>query len=480
MSEKIPYHTSLTIGNIINPDLKKKFDEINNEIKTVERAKDQLNSFMSSYRSIEMTEREINSLSVNIETKELQEYKTKLIKSIEDAAKNYVTIKLEKEEIINQLQLSLDQQDDKKFIESPIDYGVTENKYFPWAVESLKLDYQYFSFKGNQQTSQTMDNIKSFLNQSTQSVSDDKKTPMTNEALSQLQSQHENHDVKGTLVMSATCTHKNVMILEPLKLDPHKAVNAWNDLYKDDQIDIKNQENLLKISQSFQENEKKMTLLSGAVYGSCFIAMVHFLKKNKTNSYQHTGYSLNEIQKKLTLQKWLAHEMGNIKIDKSQEAYIKNLVSDEDIDIHLNLYVTGAIPNISSKEIQSGVREFSTKDSGQEKLISSTVNELKSLDANSTEFQKHAQALSVRNLMASQLLNSLTEIDKKENSVLDVNTMVTAFGKYVKKITSSDSDSDESVAGVPIHYYTKSYTKAEIIKLWLEKYKNNSLNQESE
>ena len=49
--------------------------------------------------------------------------------------------------------------------------------------------------------------------------------------------QTSKHDIEGTLVITASCTHKIADIFAPFIMDPDKAIAAWNQTYPDQALD---------------------------------------------------------------------------------------------------------------------------------------------------------------------------------------------------------------------------------------------------
>lgn len=449
MSKNVPYHPSLNLGNIISPSLMNKFDAINQHMAIIDKAKEKVDGLILNYRSLTMTQQQIKGLDATISTNFLDQKKKELKIGIEQAAKDYFDIKTEQEQFVQNIDLS---KYESLLMESPLDYKETSQKYFPWSVDSLKLDYQYFSFLSNKD-SKTIDNMKSFL----RNASED--SDLNQKALDKLQDQYENLNIEGSLIISATCTHKNVLMLEPFKLDRDRAVKAWNQIYKSDTI------NIHKLQPGKQEKQMDsrncLHIISGAVYGSCFIGMVHLVKENKPGSHEFRGDDelIKEIRRKIKLEQWMAYEFGNI--NPSQEPYIKNLLSNEEISIHLNLFVTGTIPEMASKELESGIKIASDLSSSKMGVV---IKNVRSFQEEARESQSEAQKLSYQNAIFSNLLSTLTEIDKQKNKILDVDSLVTAFTNYVKKIT----ETEDNAFGMPLSYYTRCYSKADIIDLWFE------------
>src|SRR6202012_5968311 len=114
-----------------------------------------------------------------------------------------------------------------------------------------------------------------------------KSNDVTNAVSSQLNRQLQNHNLSGTLIITATCTHKNVSTINPFVIDVDNCVSIWKETFPSpaDQINL---------SQAMQtsspeaggtsENAKYLNIVSGASYGSSFVGMVHFIKQESAEN----------------------------------------------------------------------------------------------------------------------------------------------------------------------------------------------------
>ena len=174
--------------------------------------------------------------------------------------------------------------------ESPIDYNRTQVKKMPLSADSLKMDAQYFSYDMERQGSNsTITAIKSFVSGSTSILGSKRSLEMTAAATSQAAKQRENHELSGTLIITATCTHKDALLLAPFILDVDKAIRVWNDVFtgQDQKIKTDSVSNLQQIANDEgTSSELKLDLLSGQTNGSSFVGMVHVLNTSSTQTSQ--------------------------------------------------------------------------------------------------------------------------------------------------------------------------------------------------
>lgn len=63
------------------------------------------------------------------------------------------------------------------------------------------------------------------------------------------------------------------------------------------------------------------------------------------------------------------------------------------------------------------------------------------------------------------MISTMADIDKKDNKVLDINSLMTALDNYIDYVNNEDG-----LKGAPVHFYTRTLTRSEILRLWHEKY----------
>lgn len=227
MSNPIPFnHPSLVLGNIIDTKVLDVIKQMQSCQQSSDIAQEKMNSLITMKRSLAMTMNELMDMDVDIS--DVQNNLKNIDGAIAKAANEYITKKLSNESNFQQLKEQLANIQIEDTIESPIDFSKSKITTKPLSVESLKLDAQYFSFDINTQTD-TLAKIESFIKESTQELGT-KSTEIAQKATTQAQQQHKQHNIAGTLIITASCTHKNVAMIEPCILDPDKSIIAWNQL----------------------------------------------------------------------------------------------------------------------------------------------------------------------------------------------------------------------------------------------------------
>lgn len=471
MPTSIPFDPSLVLGNIVDAQVLKTVEDISKAQGPVDAAQDKLNALIATKRSLDMTAQEL--LGMSIDSTDLMKESDKLGKDISSAAKEYAEAKIKGEQAILPLKASLKVVSSS--IESPIDYVRTQIKKMPLSADSLKMDAQYFSFDENKQSSNsTLAQIRAFVSESTSFLGDEYSNQATTSATTQISSQLENHQVAGTLIITAACTHKDAVLLAPFALDVDKAIRVWNSVNKDakDKIKVDSIENMQKIAAEEGTTEEKfLSILSGATYGSSFIGMVHVLRTESTKSSQSMVSLAASLQDQFEVGGWFAHASGGFGVDASFANDIKNLLSSQNITSHVTVIAMGAIPSIKSNQVQIGVKTFADFDPAKmmgnlATLANATTSDMNSVSGAATAARTGQQMMAIQGSTVSNVMLGLDKIDDGANKILDVNSMMTAFEDYVDRAISGE-------IGVPINYYVKNISRAQLAEMWMAKYYPN-------
>lgn len=464
MPGSIPYNPSLVLGNIVDPGALDTLLQISACQAAIDAAHDKLKSFMSMKRSIDMTIQELTNMDIN--TTDLIKKSEEIGKSIVSAAVEYAGVRVEQETKVQELKGKV--QTVNRALESPVDFDKTGVKEMALAADSLTMDVQYFSFNENEKnTENTIATIKDFIDASTDVLGDAMSGKISSAATSQINKQKENHDIAGTLIITASCTHRSATMLSPLVLDIDKAVSVWNELFRDDADKIKVHDPAAVQQAAAEETnqEKSISLLSGATYGSSFVGMVHVLRKESAKALPPE--LVENIQEQFTVGKWFARESGGFGIDPSFSGEIKNLLSSQNITAHITIITMGVVPSLKSNELRIGVKTFAevdtTKTVEEVSAVTSGAGERKTLSSSAASAQAGAEMLAVKASSVQNVMMGLSKIDESANRVLDINSMMTAFEDYISKI-------NQGKTGVPVNYYLKNITRGQLAQLWLARY----------
>ncbi|WCT14413.1 hypothetical protein [Mucilaginibacter jinjuensis] len=465
MPSTIPYDPSLVLGNLVSQEALDNLTAISAIQAPIDAAEDTMNSYIEMKRSIDMTIQEL--IDMNIDVTDLTQQSTDVGKSIQEAAVEYAKTKVEGLAKIQPLKAKIKGVHDE--IESPIDYNKSKTITMPLSADSLKMNVQYFSFDENDQDSSTQASaVKGFVSEEVAGFGKSVQSQASSSAQSQMNSQYQRHDIAGTLVISITCTHKMAMLLAPLILDVDKAIRVWNKVYKDEIMDPTNPDSMAAIiSQPEQGDEKSLTLLSGATYGSCFIGMVHILNTTTTRSSE-TMYSMAEsMQLQFKVSAFVSNAAGGFGLDSSFSNDAKNLLSTQSISSHCSLVTMGLIPSIKSNSVKMGVQQFKPDDAGPmnqlAQLQTATASDDDTVNSAAEKARTGQQMMSIKNSQVQGMLASLATIDDGANKIIDINSMMDGMDDYIQQALKGN-------IGVPINYYLKPITKKQLAEMWVAKY----------
>ncbi|MDE1714213.1 hypothetical protein PWG14_16920 (plasmid) [Chromobacterium amazonense] len=466
MPSTIPYDPSLALGNIVSLDKLKVLEDIAKAQAPADVAEDTLNSLISMKRSLDMTVQEMINMGVN--AAEVITASEDAGKQIAAAASQYAKAKIQAEKDVQPLKATMRAINDS--LESPIDYNRTEIKKMPISADSLRMNVQYFAVDENAQSSGThAATVSAFVSEQVSYFGDEFSAQASVSTASQVNSQLSRHSISGTLVISLTCTHKNAALLAPFILDVDKGIRVWNQVHPDAMIKTDSYSEIAKIAaQANTPDEKTLTLLSGATYGSCFIGMVHVLNTTTTASSE-TMYSIaDKLQAQFSVNSWFVNASGGFGVENSFSNDVKNLLSTQNVSAHCSLVTMGLIPSIKSNQVIMAVKGFSDDDGAKSmaalmKLQNATASEQDSVDKSAEAARLGKQMIALQNSKIEATLSGLAEIDKQENKIIDTNSVMDALDDFIQKAIAGD-------IGVPITYYLKPITRSQLAQMWMSKY----------
>ncbi len=461
MPSVIPYDPSIALGSIVDIEKLENLEAIAKLQAPIDAAERELNSLIELKRSIDMTTQEL--VNLKIDTAEITEQSKEIADQIKKAAIEYAKIKMDSKKQIQQLNaLSMVSHN----WESPLDYHRTEIKKMPLSVDSMNMNVQYFASDENEQDSPTQsENIQKFINSEFSYLGGSISDQASKAAASQVNSQYSRHDIAGTLVLAVSCTHKDAVLLEPCVIDVDKAIRVWNEMFEDDMLKTDDPSNMiLTMANGSTKNENRISLVSGATYGSCFVGMVHILNTSKTISSTKMNSVANKIQDQIKLEKWISNASGGFGVPND----VMDLLSTQEISTHCNITTRGSIPSIKANNVKMAVKEFTEFDgkTAMEKLSAlqnATSSDKDSVDASAEKARVGKQMIALHNAQIQGVLMGLKDIDDGQNKVLDTNSMMNALEDYISNALKGE-------IGAPINYYLKSITKSELAQMWINKY----------
>ena len=471
MPSAVPYnHPSLVFGNIIDVKVLDIITAISSCQATIDAAQDNLNLLIMMRRSMKMTVNEL--MDMNVDVKPIEEKLTEIDAKITIAATEYLSMKITNEEAIQEQRHALSGISAKENCESPIDLTASKLTSRPYFSDSMRLDSQYFSFGSNTQDN-TMANIEKFIRNNTAGAGSVNSDEVVRQVTGQVNNQVQNHSISGTLIIVANCTHCNIKMMDPLVIDPDKAILAWNSMFSRDKITTDSLKTAAPVDAP-ADTAAALSLITGASYGSSFIGMVHILNtgKNETRDYDKLKPELDE---KVEMANWLSDAAGGFGVEKEAMNELKALLSTQSVSCHISLVTMGAVPSVKASELKLSLKMLSEGEKNSQPAVTQPAapGGSSSLKPGADNSREKAATAHMQNTWTKNILHTMSEIDDRKDKVMDVSSLMTAFENYVEGIKSSHTNANAN-AGVPVSFFIKKLTKPEIMKLWRNKYLSES------
>lgn len=468
MPSSIPYNPSLVLGSIVKPAAVKELLQMSSLLAPVDAAQETLNSYIALKRSLQMTVDELANM--NIMPGELIEEIQQVDADLQKAAVDYATVRSETELKLQPLRANMPSVN--AATESPIDFKVTELKPMPLAADSLNMDSQYFTYdKNDQDATNTVGSIRSFVSGSLAIMDTTIAGEVARTTANQINRQRQSHDIAGTLVITATCTHRLANVFAPLVLDVDKAIRAWNDVHPNSADKIKPTVEFMTkaLAGEGKADEPSIQIISGVTYGSSFVGMAHVLHKQSTTSSQDMESKVFAAEVTAQKDSFFSSQSGGMGLDDEQASDIKKMLSTESVSSHVTVISNGVIMSIAPSDIATAVDMF--VESNEANSMANLATMATQAGENSNQgLELAAQARTgqsmadVRRAEITSVLSAISKMEATTNKVLDVNSLVKAFDDYVGKAKAGGA------IGVPLNYYLKPITLSQIAHLWINKY----------
>lgn len=467
MAASIPFdHPSLVLGHVVNTDLLALLEKIASLQAKTDAAFERMNSFIAMRRGLSMTINELVGLGVDVG--ELRTKITDLNQQVGDAARDYMAVRIANDTGVQKLREEVASIENVAGLESPLDFTGANVERLPLASDSIKIDVQYFSYGSNDESNATaISSIENVIRETTAPLGPIARD-VPKAAAAQVHQQLRNHSLAGTLVITASATHRSSAMLLPLKLDVDKAVEVWNSLYSaaGDGINTSDLPAMIQISEAPEgaAGASNLTLLTGANYGSSFIGMVHMVNTEMTDAGLAAGDE-EAVQKQMRLGGWVKAATGGFGVDETVLDNVRKLLSTQNVSTHANLIVLGAVPSLASTHLRTGVASLL-----DEQRRAAPVVQEPSYDSRHTASTmadsslKGGQQMAMKSGLMQSVIQGLGTIDHGSNKVVDVNTLMNAFDNYITQVSDVES------VGIPISFFFKKISKRRVARLWLDKY----------
>jgi hypothetical protein len=232
----------------------------------VEAARGRLNALLTSQKSITDTRGELFNLNVPVES--LDNAFQELVPKVEAAGKAYAEERITAEMDLKDLRAQLGGI--RLSIEGPVNLAKSHAIFMPLASDSLSLDVEYFALDADgKNLTSYLDNINVLVRSSVSRLGENVWSQIADPVQRAATHQLANHEVAGTAVICASCTHKSSCVLAPLVLDVDKTMNVWNTLFPEDPCDASAMQRLADGSPEVVQN--KFSIVAGMRFGSSLL-----------------------------------------------------------------------------------------------------------------------------------------------------------------------------------------------------------------
>lgn len=467
MASSIPFdHPSLVLGHVVNTELLGLLEKIAALQARTDAAFEKMNSYIAMRRGLGMTINELVGLGVDVA--ELRNKIAELNRDVSDAARDYMAARIGNDTQVQQLREQVASIENVSGLESPLDFAEVQVQRLPLASDAIKIDVQYFSYGSNDDASAVaIKRIEDVIRESTSAMGPTARD-VPKAAAAQIHQQIKNHSLAGTLVITASASHRASAMLNPLKLDADKAVEVWNSVHSaaGEGINTGDLSAMIRAAEAQEgaADARSLTLLTGANYGSSFVGMVHMVN----NEFAGAGLGAEQeaaLQEQMRLGGWMKAAAGGFGVDDGVLDNVRKVLSTQNVSTHANLIVLGAAPSLVSSQLRMGVTTLlddphraAAAAHGQVRDAHHTTSSLAAASL------RAGQDMAIQSGLAQSVLQGLGTIDHGSNKVVDLNTLMNAFDNYITQV------SDIKSVGIPISFFFRKISRAHIARLWLDKY----------
>mmetsp|Transcript_30061 Transcript_30061/g.45803 ORF Transcript_30061/g.45803 Transcript_30061/m.45803 type:complete len:499 (-) Transcript_30061:154-1650(-) len=476
MANSIPYDPTLVLGNILETERITALQEIAEAQKPSDLANDKFNAMVTQNYKIGMIYNQMISMGIPSEKMlELSEKKNEMKTKMSGAAVELAKAIIATEQKTTELKLKFSQTQISKSIESPIDYENCTVNTFNLSFDAIKFDVQYVRNESNKEDTEAgASNETTSVGASLRALATTASTAFTDSVAQTSLSQHSNHKIEGTIVIVASCTHKMAAIIDPFVIDPKKAVKAWNFTYPDDRIDTdpsKISEAAFSTSVAEEMTAPALNLLSGCTKGSSFVGFLHILQKEETTSSQTSSAGSSAFMASVKTDMFVMSASGSYGTSSNFGEQAKSLMSTSELESHVSIVCEGLIPSIVADDVTTTVNslkpapgEVMSQLGAITSATDGAVND--SMEAHAGSGKAGAQFMKMDSEYLKNTVSNMGEITNKSNRVLNISSMFKAFTDFVTKAAAGE-------AGIPINFFIKRLTKADIAKEYMIKYYPN-------
>lgn len=472
-------HPSLALGRVVDHKVLSLMNEIGAMQRKSDAAFDKMNALIALRRSMKMTMEELIGMDIEAPD-DIATRLAALDASVKAAAQSYITQRLASDTQMETKLVELAEVDAEDALDSPVDFELTQTINQPVGSDSMRLDMQYFSYgETDEDASATVIRISDAIRKMTEDVGTE-SNKMARTANQQLNEQIKSHELTGTLVIAATCTHRNALMLSPLFLDADRLLEIWNQLQGEGtQLDTSDLPRMAKIAHASKGGadaiEGSIPLLVGTNLGSSFVGMVHTVSHDEFEATRQAE-DVTGMEDMVRLGNWLSGMSGQIGMDREVGKEIRNMAGHKRVFAHVNIIAMGVVPTFVADEKAKAAKQALQQQVPRSKQLLNDSDQGSGgrMDSGQPVGQSArlaAQLASIDGQMTANLLEGLGKLDVVANQTLDINSMMTAFDNYIASINKSNSSDNKTLSvGVPIGYHVRRIGASTVARLWLDKY----------
>ncbi len=325
MLPTIPYDPSLTLGAAIGAEQQAALRALEARKAVLDAAERRVEAASAAAAAMRVTRLEVSHLSAALRAR-VDEGLRIALREVERATDALVGVRIAAVGELTRLRAAVGAAGPR--YESPVDIGATGVVRRPLLSDSLRLTGQYFPRGGSEHPPE---DARAFVSRTARFLGASRCLDLSDTVHAQIERQACDR-LHGTLVLTATCTHRHAVLLEPLVLDPEAAVRLWNRVYPDRRLAARDDRSMLEAGREAPDHEAPgLALCAGATCGSTFVGLIHVFSPS-------------------------GPEPGVLRRLRSPDVgAVRALLTANIGDSHCSVVTTGAVPSIGAGEHISGL-----------------------------------------------------------------------------------------------------------------------------
>eukprot|EP01084_Bolivina_argentea_P302752 522617_1 len=349
---------------------------------------------------------------------------------------------------------------------SPINWNQSKIDYLDRGNDSIEVNAHFFDMNiGDQDAISHIHNVIEAVQGSTKKFGSAMRSALTNATHKGMTNTMENHNVESTLLLTATAFHRYVKQFNPLILDPDQLYDCWNQMFPHDTINMALTGN--RAEREAKGSKNKLSMISEEFLGSALVGMVHFIKKEDTESLQSDSASAMKTDLSLKQSSAFGGITGDTGVATQVASKAANTLSQTGIDVKFDLYCEGYLPKLESQKITDAIKEFSAFSPdkfnvAKEKYMYPNMN--KEQNYLIADNKQNSLKQSYSGAMIQATIMGLSKAYENTYQVLDYRTFMNAFDDYVKNVSKTKQCG--ICSGMDVKHWSKLEVRVLIERKW--------------